>query len=403
MATFLHKFASRRTLLAVGALLLAWWAWSSIRPAALETVVVERRDLVQSVVATGRVRSLSTARLGSAVSGTVKSVPVREGDRVRPGQILLQLDDAETRAQLLQAEAALRQAQAGLAGIGEVRAVVASANLRSAEVAFQKAELDYQRAQQLAASGGASTEQLDLANQVLAAARSQRDIALAQRDATAEAGSERRSSEATLAQAEAAVALARARLAHTRITAPGNGRVLTRDVEPGDAIQVGRVVLTMALDGITQLVAVPDEKDVARLREGQPATASAEAFPEQTFAARVVYVAPAIDPDQGTVEIRLDVDSAPAYLRPDMTVSVQVETARRSKVLVLPSSAIRDLVTPAPWVMIIQDGRVVRLPVTVGIRSEQSTEILTGPAEGDRVVGGAARNAVVGMRARPKA
>lgn len=403
MARFLHKIASRRTLLAVAALLLTWWAWSWIRPVALETVLVERRDLVQSVVATGRVRSLSTARLGSAVSGTVKSVTVREGDRVRPGQILLQLDDAETRAQLLQAEAALRQAEAELAGIGEVRAVVASANLRSAEVAFQKAELNYQRTQQLAATGGTSTEELDLASQVLAAARSQRDIAQAQKDATGAAGSERRSSEATLAQAKAAVALAQARLANTRITAPGAGKVLTRDVEPGDAIQAGRVVLTMALDGTTQLVAVPDEKDVARLREGQPAAASADAFPDQTFAARVVYVAPAIDPDQGTVEIRLDVDSAPTYLRPDMTVSVQVETARRSQVLVLPSSAIQDLGTPAPWVMIIQDGRVVRQPVTLGIRSEQSAEILAGPAVGDRVVDATARNAVVGMRARPKA
>ncbi len=364
---------------------------------------MERRELVQSVVATGRVRSLSTARLGSAVSGTVNRVAVREGDRVRPGQVLLQLDDAEARAQLLQAEAARRQAEAGLAGIGEVRALVAAANLRSAEVVFQKAALDYQRTQRLVAAGATSTEQLDLANQVLAAARSQRDIAMAQKDATAGAGSERRGSEATLAEAVAAVALARARLANTRITAPGAGRVLTRDVEPGDAIQSGRVVLTLALDGTTQLVAVPDEKDVARLREGQLATASAEAFPEQTFAARVVYVAPAIDPEQGTVEIRLDVDRAPAYLRPDMTVSVQVETARRPNALVLPSSAIRDVVTPAPWVMVIRDGRVVRLPVTLGIRSEQSAEILTGPAEGDRVVGAGARSAVVGMRARPKA
>ncbi len=251
---------------------------------------------------------------------------------------------------------------------GEVRAAVAAAGLRSAEVAYRKAELDYRRTERLVAAGAASTEQLDLANQVLAAARSQRDIATAQNDATGGAGSERRGSEASLAQAQAAVALARARLANTRIVAPGPGRVLTRAVEPGDALQSGRVVLTLALDGTTQLVAVPDEKDVARLREGQPATASAEAFPDQTFAARVVYVAPAIDPDQGTVEIRLDVDSVPAYLRPDMTVSVQVETARRSNALAIPSSAIRDLMTPAPWVLVVRGGRAVRLPVTLGIR-----------------------------------
>jgi len=391
-----------RALLGVAFVVLAGWAWIRIRPAAVDTVTVERKELTQSVVATGRVRTLSTARLGPAIGGTVLRVAVREGDRVRPGQVLIQLDDAEARAQLGQAEAALRQAEAGLAGVGELRATVAGANLRSAEVALQKAELDYRRTQRLAEAGATSTEQLDLANQVLAAARSQRDIAAAQKDATSGSGSERRQSEATLAQAQAAVALAKARLDHTRIVAPGVGRVLTRDAEPGDAVQSGRILLTLALDGTTQLVAVPDEKDVARLREGQSALASAEAFPEQSFPARVAYVAPAIDPDQGTIEIRLDVDSAPVYLRPDMTVSVRIETARRAGALVLPSSAIRDLLTPEPWVMIIKDGRVVRTPVTLGIRGEQSAEILSGLAEGDRVVAASARGAEPGIRARSR-
>ena len=153
----LRKLASRRTLLGIGIVLLAGWGWTRVRPVAVATVLIARRDLIQSVVATGRVRSLSTARLGSAVSGTVLQVLVREGDRVRPGQVLLQLDDAETRAQLGQAEAAVRQAEAGLAGVDEVRAAVAAASLRSAEVAYRKAELDDQRTERLAAAGATST------------------------------------------------------------------------------------------------------------------------------------------------------------------------------------------------------------------------------------------------------
>lgn len=402
MTPLLQKLLSRRSLLGIAALVFGGWIWSRIRPVAVDTIPVERRELIQSVVATGRVRSLSTARLGTAVSGTVRTVLVREGDRVRPGQVLLQLDEAEARAQVQQAEATLRQAAAGLAGVGEVRATVAAANLRSAEVAYRKAELDFQRAERLAAAGATSAEQVELANQTLAAARAQREIALAQRNATAGSGSELLGSEANQGQARAAVALARARLANTRIVAPGAGRLLTRDVEPGDAVQSGRIVLTLALDGTTQLVAVPDEKDVARLTEGQPATASAEAFPEQRFAARVVYVAPAIDPDQGTVEIRLDVDSAPSYLRPDMTVSVQVETARRPNALVVPVGVVRDLTTSAPWVMAIREGRVVRIPVTLGIRGEATVEVLGGLAEGDRVVAASARGVEPGIRARPK-
>ena len=117
-----------RWLLALGAgSILLLIAFRTARAPAIATVVPERVELVQTVVATGRVRSLARAQLGAAVSGTVARVRAREGDRVVAGQVLVELDGGEARAQLLQARAALARAEANLAAQDSVRAGIASA------------------------------------------------------------------------------------------------------------------------------------------------------------------------------------------------------------------------------------------------------------------------------------
>jgi HlyD family secretion protein len=396
----LRAFGLRRSALCLVALVVVWLVGRRLMPASGPTIAVIRQPLVQSVVATGRIRSLSRARLGPAISGTIAKVLVREGDRVIPGQRLVQLDDAEARAQVLQARAAVSQAEAGLAGMGELRETVSQATLRSADVGFRRAETNFNRTKRLVEAGAAPADQLDLAGQSLEAARSQRDIAEAELRAAQSGGANRRGVEANLELARAAVATALARLANTRIESPAAGRVLTREVEPGDAVQPGRGLMALALDGRTQIVAVPDEKDVARLREGQPAIASADAYPGETFPARVTYVAPAIDPNQGTVEVRLDVDSAPPYLLPDMTVSVQVETARIPAALVVPTEVVAEPSSASPWVLVVKDGRAEKVPITIGVRGERLLEVVSGLTEGDQVIANPKGGVRVGDRVR---
>ncbi|MCC7131173.1 MAG: hypothetical protein IT352_00940, partial [Gemmatimonadales bacterium] len=101
-------------------------------------------------------------------------------------------------------------------------------------------------------------------------------------------------------------------------------------------------------------------------------------------------------------EVRLDVDSAPPFLRPDMTVSVQIETARRPAALTVPLAAIREPLSRAPWVLRLEGGRAVRRDVTLGVRGEVHAEVLTGLEEGDRIVAASARGVVVGDRIRAR-
>jgi len=240
-----------------------------------------------------------------------------------------------------------------------------------------QAERDLERAQAMLAEGARTRQQVEQAEQRAADARSRLEAARAARGD---------GDPATVARARAELAAARARLAMTRIEAPADGVVLTRAVEPGDAVQPGRVLLEMAFDGPWELVVFPAEENLAQIRVGARATASADAYPDRTFSAVVSLVAPSVDPAQGTVEVRLSVPDAPDYLRPSMTVSVNIEAGRRDGAQVLPEEAVRGLGTPDPWVAVVEGGRLVRRTVEVGLRTDSWVEIRSGLGPTDAVV-----------------
>ncbi len=203
-------------------------------------------------------------------------------------------------------------------------------------------------------------------------------------------------------QAEADLKASQERLDQATITAPVRAVVLRRDVEPGDSVQPGRVLLLLARVGETRLTVEPDERSLAFIQRGQPAQASADAFPKDRFAATVETVAPSVDPDRGTVEVKLLVPKPPDYLRPGMTVSVEIEVGRRERALVLPSEAVRDAASEQPWVLVPEEGRAVRRDVTLGLRGEDRVEVTRGLAEGEWLLLPSARALLPGQRVRPR-
>ena len=156
----------------------------------------------------------------------------------------------------------------------------------------------------------------------------------------------------------------------------------------------------LAADSDTQLVFQPDERNLAFIALGQKARASADAYPTQTFEAEVSYIAPSIDPQRGSLEVRLRVQGAPTFLKPDMTVSVDLTVARKFGTLTVPSDVVRGAATPKPWVFSVSDGHVTRNDVTLGIRGEGSTEILSGAPEGASIVMPDGQMLVAGQRVR---
>ncbi|MDO9089203.1 MAG: efflux RND transporter periplasmic adaptor subunit [Burkholderiaceae bacterium] len=388
---------------AVAAVIAAAALWLSLSRPLVEVIEVRRAPLVRTVQFSARVATLSRVDVGSTLTGRVAKVHVRESAQVRQGDVLVTLESDELRAAQRQAEASQRQAEAHLKGLRTTGRASSAAAVSQADATLSAAQAEMVRAQQLVAQGFVSASRLDETRRAVEVARAQQASARAQVQANADAGSDIAQAEAQLAVAQAANAATRSRLAQTVVRAPADARVLARDVEPGQIVQPGRSLLSLALAGPTQLKAQADERFLGQLQAGQTATVVADAFADRRFAARVLSIAPAVDAQRGAIEVKLAlVQQAPDFLREDMTLSVEVETARRDNAVVLPLAALRaQAADGTAQVMVHQDGRAQTRRVRLGLSTLEAAEIVEGLAPGEAVLLGGAL--ISGQRVRTRA
>jgi HlyD family secretion protein len=182
------------------------------------------------------------------------------------------------------------------------------------------------------------------------------------------------------------LAAARASLEKTVIRSEVAGTVLTRNAEPGDLVQPGRVLFDIARAGDTEIIVPFDEKNLSVLQVGQRATCIADAFPNNAFSAQITLIAPRIDPQRGTVDVRLKVQPVPEFLRQDMTVSVTVQTGVREHALAVPNDALMNIHGNEAYVLIAREGKAHRVPVRLGLRGLTLTEVVEGVRANDVVL-----------------
>jgi HlyD family secretion protein len=347
--------------------------------------------LVRTLQFSARVATASRVEVGSTLTGRVLQVAVIEGALVKAGDVLVRLESDELRASVAQAQASERQAAARLAGLRSTGRSAAQAGVAQAESVLLATQAELQRTLDLVAEGFLSAARLDEARRAVAVAQAQLDGARAQSAANAERGSDVAQAQAQLALASAARLAAEVRLGEAVITAPADARVLTRTVEPGQIVQPGRALLTLALAGPLQLVAQVDERYLGQLQPGQVAAVLADAYPTQRFEARVLSIAPVVDAQRGAIEVKFTLPQPPpAFLREDMTLSVEVETARREQTLVIPVDALRGDDSTGASVWLARDGRVEARKVRLGLRTLDAVEILDGLNAGEFVLIGPA-------------
>lgn len=363
-------------------------------------VVPTRGIVVETLVSSGRVLAPSQAIIASLVVGSVLRIDVREGQAVTRGESLVQLDDAEARAAVARAEATLAGVLAKRAALAKRLGPAAGEALKQARTNLQAAQADFERDTILEKGGALPPDDLRHTTTALTLARSKVRGAEVEARAVASEGSEAASLEALLADAQAVLGAAKVRLTQQVLTAPVDGVVLTRAVEVGSVVQPGLPLLVLAEAGPMRLVIEPDEKNLAALVVGQAAVASADAFPEQRFAARVSFIASGIDPSRGTVEVRLTLDSAQPQLRSDMTVSVEIELRRKADALTLPRAVVRDVASDAPWVMVVESAHAKKQPVTLGLRGDAVVEVATGLTADAQVIDPARTLPAIGARVR---
>ncbi len=334
--------------LVVIATAVGFYAWPGKEAASntdiSHTARVSLGALNETVIATGVIRRVTGAEVnvGSRISGTVVSLPVEVGDRVRVGQLLAELD-----ATALEAEA------------DKVRADVALSEPR-----VELAQSILARRQRLAEKGLASAEDLDIAESDLAVERAQLQA-----------------NRARLRSAEIA-------LDYTRITAPINGVVAEVSTREGETVAAAfaapNFVTIIDLERI-EVLAYVDETDIGRVFVGQNASFTVDTFPNAEFDARVVAIQPSAVLQGSVVNylVRMEFERLDEFvLRPEMTAHVRIVVDEREGVLTAPRATIKRS-SGRQYVVLQRDGQWIEQDVRTGWRSESSVEFLAGVREGD--------------------
>jgi HlyD family secretion protein len=388
------------TLILVTVSIIGYFARNIILGKPVDVYAARIADLTQTVVASGRVMTPQRITIASETTGRVHSIPVVEGQKVNQGQLLLQINNLNELASLAQAAATVKQAEARLRQIDEVLLPAALQALNQAVTNAEQAKKQFERTRDLQARGFFSQAQLDEAKRNYDVVTSQVKAARLQVKSNQSSGSEFALAGAAIAQAQASLRLAQVKLNEDSIFSPADGILISRSVESGDIVQPGKELMVLAANGETQISVQLDEKNLAKLALGQKAFGSADAYANQRFDAVVSYINPGVDATRGSVEIKLLVMNPPAYLRQDMTVSVDIETANRTKTLIIPTAAIHEPSGLSPWVLTIRNKHTVRQPVEIGLRGDNNVELLSGLDIGEVVILTAVGTITADMRVR---
>ncbi len=336
-----------------------YWFWiRQTNTVQYKTEMVKRGNLIIKVTATGNLEPVNTVEIGSELSGLIKTVNVDVNDRVKTGQVLAVLDTKRLEAEVLQSRAAQASARASL--------TQASATLNEQRQLMERAEKLY-------AQSYISKQDYENYQASLKRATAAEENARAQVQTT-----------------EAALNVAETSLGKARIISPFDGIVLTRNIEPGQAVAASfqtPVLFTLAQD-LThmQLNVDIDEADVGQVREGQNATFTVDAYPNRTFPARLTKLYFASQKVEGVVTYKgiLDVDNKDMVLRPGMTATADIVTNSISNALMVPNSALRftppgiseSNIPKGKIVWTLRDEKPVPLSLKTGLTDEIYTEVI---------------------------
>ncbi len=341
----------------------------------VDTVLPKRQTVIELVIATGRIRPVIKSDIGTEVSGTLCKVNYKEGDRVAKGAILLELDSSLTKAKLEQAfqtiEAASQELIKTEKGPYPEEINKAKAEIRLARADREKADADYGRFENLLTQGVISRSEWEKAKANREKSISSEQVAqenlndLMKRPRMEDL----KIAHARLKQAEAAQNLIAHEYEKHSIKAPYDCLVVARNVESGQAVTAGLVLMSVADMSQLEIYMETDENNLGKIRKTQSATIIAPAFKDRPFQARVSTIGPEVDSLRGVVAVKLTPTTVPDYILPDMTVDVNIEAGRFSA-LTVPLSAVLESNGTA-YLFVKKSGKAVKKGIKVLSRGKE--------------------------------
>ncbi len=397
----------------------------------VQTARAQRLDLVSIVSASGEIKPKTYVNIGANAFGKITKLYVKEGERVKKGQLLAQLENVQSSADVSATKASLQAAQTD-AVAADAALNTSLADLNRAKSDYEREQLDWNRAQGLYKEALIAKSEYDSRH----AAWQTADAGLAQAQArVAQAKAQKDSAERHIAQMSANLTHASDVLQKTTYAAPFDGMITNLPVREGETVVIGiqnspgSTLMTIAdMSVITAEVKV-DETDIVNVTMGQPAEVSIDAIPKKTFKAVVTEIgnnaivrSTGVSTSQQTsasqeakdFKVVVTLQDPPEDLRPGLSATAKITTATRSQALTIPIQAltIRRQADPEngavqaagpqnaaskqkdkdkeeiQGVFVIRNGKAEYVPIVAGITGTTDIEILKGLREGDEIVTG---------------
>ena len=337
-----------------------WWNGNENDEIGYITRKPKRGEIVEKVTASGIINPISTVNIGTQVSGTIAEIFVDYNTPVKQGQLLAQIDPALFEATVAQRKAALNIAKAELEVVEN-------------DIVYYKKHLD--RIKKLNKSQYSTDKELETAQRDY-------DNAVVQKALK----------EAQIQQAEASLQQAEIDLRYTKIVSPVEGIVVSKEVEVGQTVAASFQTPTLfnVAEDLTsmQIEASVAEADIAKVKEGQTVEFSVDSFPDEVFYGLVTQVRnnPITTSNVVTYEVIIEINNKEQKLKPGMTANVEVITAQKDNVLLVPNKALRFFITDEngetqrykdKGIWLLENGKPVRISVVAGVSDEDNTEIIS--------------------------
>jgi multidrug efflux pump subunit AcrA (membrane-fusion protein) len=374
------------------------WSKPKKSETSLQTALVSRRDIGSSVQATGTVKAMVGAevKVGSRITGKVERLYASIGDRVKKGEVIVQLEQEDLKARVAKAKADLDLAEANLALI---RSGSRKEEIREAEEKIEQARstLDLSkkildREKGLLAKGYTTQETVDKAEKEYLVALSQyravqETIQLVKEKYTRE---EIDAAVARVDQAKASLNEAQVLLSYATIRAPVSGTIGSVSTQQGETVTASLnapTFITIIDLNRLEVDTYVDETDIGKVKVGQETTFTVASFPDKDFKGKVMAIYPkAIIQDNVVYYITIiSTENPEGLLRPEMTATVNILLQKRENVLTVPNGAIRRE-GGKKVVFVFQNNQPIKREVKTGWKDSSYTEILSGLQEGERVI-----------------